>query len=159
MITQKMPRLPRRLWVPIVLAVTACDLHGGSDPEQGEVTPQVRKKRPMPTLPTEIDAKLQALVDKARDDLITRLEVQKLDAKDIKVLRAERVTWRTSALGCPLPDRGYTMVLTPGVLVLLRAEGGNYEYHSTLMGPPFLCEPAGRIETPAPPGNYSLDPT
>jgi len=101
---------------------------------------------------------MQQFVDAARADLIHRMEQDKADDLDIKVLQAERVTWRSSALGCPLPDRGYKMVLTPGILIVLRAGGTDYEYHSTLRGPPFLCEPPGRIETPAPRDN-ALDPT
>ena len=118
--------------------------------------PHSKDKRPLPQ--AQLDASLQALVDDARADLIQRLERQQLDAQNIMMLRAERVTWRSAALGCPLPDRGYKMVLMPGVLILLRAAGINYEYHSTLRGPPFLCEPPGSIETPAP-RNHSLDPT
>jgi hypothetical protein len=118
--------------------------------------PQSKDKRPLPQ--AELDSTLQALVDDARADLIQRLERQQLDAENIKMLRAERVTWRSPALGCPLPDRAYQMVLAPGVLILLRIAGTNYEYHSTLRGPPFLCEPPGRIESPAP-SNHSLDPT
>jgi len=105
-----------------------------------------------------MDAKLQALVDIARADLLERLAPRKLDAQHFKVVQAERVTWRSGALGCPMPDRGYMMVLTPGVLIRLHADGTTYEYHSTLRGPPFLCEPPGRIETPAP-RDHSLDPT
>jgi hypothetical protein len=123
--------------------------------------PQSKDKRPL--LQAELDPTLQALVADARADLIQRLERQQLDAQNIMaqniiIVRAERVTWRSAALGCPLPDRRYKMVLVPGVLILLRAAGTSYEYHSTLRGPPFLCEPPGRIETPAP-GNHSQDPT
>ena len=101
---------------------------------------------------------LQRLVEEATADLVDRLAKQKSGPAEIRVLQADHVTWRSSAAGCPLPDRGYKMVLTPGVLIRLHADGAVYEYHSSLRGPPFLCEPPGKIETPAP-GNSSLDPT
>lgn len=151
-----MSRRLRWPWVPIVFAVASCDFHEVAVSEPIALMPQSKDKRPLP--PVGLDSTLQALVDVARADLIQRLERQQRDAQNIMVLRAERVTWRSGALGCPLPDRGYKMVLAPGVLILLGAAGTSYEYHSTLGGPPFLCEPPGRIETPAP-GNHSLDPT
>ena len=117
-----------------------------------------QSKNTRPSLEKKLDATLQPLVDDARADLVQRLASQQLDAQDAALLQAERVTWRSGALGCPLPDRGYMMVLTPGVLIRLRVGKITYEYHSTLRGPPFLCEPPGRIETPAT-GRYSQDPT
>ena len=146
----------RRVWAPIVFAVASCSCHAVADPESLGPTPQSKDTRPI--LQAELDSTLQAMVDDARADLTQRLEGQQLDAQSIRLLRAERVTWRSAALGCPLPDRGYQMVLAPGVLILFRAAGTSYEYHSTLQGPPFICEPPGRIETPAP-GNQSQDPT
>jgi hypothetical protein len=143
-------------WVLIVFAVASCDLHEVADTESIALMPQSKDKRPLRQ--AELDSTLQALVDVARADLIQRLEHQQLDAQNITMVRAERVTWRSAALGCAQPDRGYQMVLAPGVLIQLRAAGTSYEYHSSLRGPPFLCEPPGRIETPAP-GNHSLDPT
>lgn len=98
------------------------------------------------------------MVDNAKADLVGRLEKQGIDASDISTLQAEQVMWRSSAVGCPQPEVGYLMVLTPGYLVRLRAAGKVYQYHSTLSGPPFLCEPPGRIETPAP-RDSALDPT
>ena len=151
-----MSRRLRRACVLVVFAVASCDLHDVANSESVGLMPQSKDKRPLPQ--AELDSTLQALVDDARADLIQRLERQQLDAENIKMLRAERVTWRSPALGCPLPDRAYQMVLAPGVLILLRIAGTNYEYHSTLRGPPFLCEPPGRIESPAP-SNHSLDPT
>jgi len=118
--------------------------------------PQSKDKRPVQQ--AKLDAKLQSLVDVARADLIERLGRQQLDTQNILVSRAERVTWRSGALGCPQPDRGYKMVLVPGVLIQFRVAGTLYEYHGNPTGPPFLCEPPGRIETPAP-RNHAQDLT
>jgi hypothetical protein len=149
---------PRRRWAGllILLAVASGDLQVYADSGSNELMPQTKGRHPV--LRTELDSTLQGLADEARADLIQRFERQQADVENITLLRAERVTWRSAALGCPLPDRGYKMVLVPGVLILFRAAGTSYEYHSTLRGPPFLCEAPARIETPAP-GNHSQDPT
>ena len=143
--------------VLIVFLVAACSQPDGVANEVAEQAAATEEKRMLPE--TSKTPKLQGLVETATTDLLARLAKQKVDAAEVKVLQAERVTWRSSAVGCPQPDRGYLMVLTPGVLIRLRAAGAVYEYHSTLRGPPFLCEPPGKVETPAPPGNSTLDPT
>ena len=140
----------------IALSVTSCSAPDGVANETPEPTATSADKRTLPE--TSKNPSVQVLVDKATTDLIGRLEQQKIDAADVLTLQAEQVMWRSSAAGCPKPDRGYMMVLTPGVLIRLRAAGQVYEYHSTLRGPPFLCEPPARIETPAP-RDSSLDPT
>jgi hypothetical protein len=140
----------------IVLSATSCSAPDGVANETPEPPATSREKRTLPE--TSKHPTVQVLVDKATADLIGRLEQQKIDAADVSTLQAEEVMWRSSAAGCPKPDRGYMMVLTPGVLIRLRAAGQVYEYHSTLRGPPFLCEPPARIETPAP-RDSSLDPT
>lgn len=137
----------------IAIALASCNVQDVAAPEPVEPMPRAKNDYRKPH--TKVDSALEPLVSHATTDLAER---QQIDVGKIAVLQAERVTWRSGALGCPMPDRGYKMVLTPGVLIRLRADGSVYEYHSTLRGPPFLCEPPGRIETPAPPGN-SLDPT
>jgi hypothetical protein len=144
------------LSIPLLFALVSCGIQSGADSNSVNVMPEPRDGL-SPTGET-VSPELQTLVDIARSDLARRLEQQQLSTDDILVLRAERVTWRSGALGCPLPDRGYMMVLTPGVRILLSANGVNYAYHSSLHGRPFLCEPPGRVETPAPSG-HSLDPT
>ncbi len=115
-------------------------------------------ERTVTTTPKIPDKRLQAMVNSAREDLRKRQGAVALAAEDIAVLRAERVTWRSKAMGCPQPDRAYLMVLTPGVLILLSVGGVNYEYHGGPDGTPFLCEAPAQIETPAP-GGASSDPT
>lgn len=106
----------------------------------------------------KLDKTMQNMVEQARTDLIGRHKAQPPAVDDVEVVRAEYVTWRSAAMGCPLPDRGYPMVLSPGVLIVLRSGGEEFEYHGSRRGTPFLCEPPGKIETPAP-GNSSRDPT
>jgi hypothetical protein len=70
-----------------------------------------------------------ALVDKARADLITRAGVS---AEDISVRSVQEVQWRDGSLGCPQPGMNYIMMITPGYLIILEAEGQAYEYHASL---------------------------
>lgn len=139
----------------IALSVASCSLPDGEADEVPELSAAIEDKRTLPE--TSKNPTVSSLVDTARADLIHRLEQQKTDPGEVMVLQAKRVTWRSSAVGCPQPDRAYLMVLTPGVLIRLRAAGQVHEYHSTLRGPPFLCDPE-RVESPAP-GNADLDPT
>jgi hypothetical protein len=56
------------------------------------------------------------------------------------VIDAKDVIWPNSALGCPQSGMMYAEVLTPGYLILLHAEGQDYEYHAGKNSDPFLCE-------------------
>jgi hypothetical protein len=86
-----------------------------------------------------------AMAAVARNDLATRLGVA---PGEISADPVESVVWRSGALGCPQPDRGYTMALTAGYRIRLRHGQAAYEYHAARGGEPFLC-PAKRIEAPA----------
>ena len=76
-----------------------------------------------------LSPEVAALVEKARQDLITRAGVS---AGDIAVKSVEAVQWRDGSLGCPQPGMGYIMVITPGYLIKLEAQGQAYEYHTSL---------------------------
>ena len=52
-------------------------------------------------------------------------------AADIRVVRADRVTWRDSAAGCPEPGMFYAQVLTPGYWIMLSYRGTEYDYRGT----------------------------
>lgn len=92
----------------------------------------------------------QRLVDVAAADLVQRFGLSGLSPDNpIVVARAEEVTWRDSALGCPMKDMQYAQVLTPGFRIVLEFEGATYAYHSGAGQDPFYC---ARPETPAPHG-------
>jgi hypothetical protein len=136
--------------IGLALAVAAC----GSEPapETGNMQGSNGAKTMDPTkMPVIMD--LDQQVDSARDDLADRLGVA---ADDLRLLEAKAVRWSDSSLGCPLPDRAYTQVVTPGVLVRLAHGKTVYEYHAGTGGTPFLCEPPGVIKPPilAPPGSF-----
>jgi len=98
------------------------------------------------------------LVDVAAADLIERFDLSGLSPDNpILVAVAEEVTWRDSALGCPMKDMQYLQVLTPGFRIVLEFDGATYTYHSGAGQDPFYC---ARPETPAPsttPTPTSLD--
>lgn len=89
----------------------------------------------------------------AINDLAERLGIS---VDEVHSQGMQRVTWRSSATGCPKPDRSYMQVLVPGVLIILQANGVSYRYHATTGGRPFNC-PAGQAESPAPSTDGALE--
>lgn len=75
-----------------------------------------------------VDETLTGLVDEAKADLATRANVPP-DA--ITVQSAEPVEWRDSSLGCPTEGQMYAQVITPGYLIVLEANGKEYNYHAS----------------------------
>jgi len=86
-----------------------------------------------PTLPSG----MEPLVDQAKKDLAQRLSIL---VNQIELIRAESVTWPDASLGCPLPGMAYKQVPEDGALIILQAEGINYEYHTGGNRGLFLCE-------------------
>jgi hypothetical protein len=77
------------------------------------------------------------LIQQAKQDLAQRLDVP---VEDIELVQFEAVVWPDASLGCPKPDMVYAQVLSPGYLVLLKAEGKEYEYHAGKGAEAFYCE-------------------
>jgi len=86
--------------------------------------------------PTQADASLQSLIEKAKADLVKQFAIR---ADQIQVVEARAVTWPDASLGCPQPDLAYAQVLTPGYLVLLEADGKQYPYHADQAEQLILC--------------------
>jgi hypothetical protein len=92
------------------------------------------------------DMDLEQQTGFARTDLATRLGVAE---DELRLLEAAVVSWRDGSMGCPLPDRAYMQVITPGVLIRFAHGKSVYEYHGSRRGQPFLCEPPATVEPPA----------
>ncbi|MBI4338079.1 MAG: galactose oxidase [Chloroflexi bacterium] len=79
------------------------------------------------------------------------------DPGQIRIVRAQEVTWRDTSLGCPEPGQGYLQVLTPGAWLILSFQGREYDYR--IAGPQaFLCtrpEKTGPLEGRALDGFWS----
>lgn len=70
----------------------------------------------------------QSLADVAIADLVARRDV---DPTDVGVVEVEEVTWPDASLGCPQRDMQYQQVLTPGIRVIIEAQGQRAFYHGT----------------------------
>ena len=93
---------------------------------------------------------LQSLIEIAKEDLAQRLFIAK---SQINIVEARDVVWSNASLGCPQPGMMYAEVLTPGYLILLNANGQDYEYHAGKNSDAFYCE------NPSPPGEGMPDNT
>lgn len=70
-----------------------------------------------------------AIVEQAATSLAAELNIPR---GEVTIVRAERVDWPDSSLGCPEPGRAYLQVITSGYRVFLRAKGRDFEYHTSL---------------------------
>ncbi len=75
---------------------------------------------PGPNVPEE--------ANRAIADLAKRLDI---NADRIEVVRVESVEWPDTSLGCPQPGQAYAQVITPGQILVLSANGQEYEYHTS----------------------------
>jgi hypothetical protein len=57
-----------------------------------------------------------------------------LSAKQINLIRAEPTLWPDACLGVARPEMACALVETPGLLVVLEANGQPYEFHTNLDG-------------------------
>lgn len=78
--------------------------------------------------PAVKDPTLEKLIEDAKQDLMQRANVP---ADAITVVSAQPVEWRDSSLGCPIEGMMYAQVITPGYLIVLEANGQEYEYHAS----------------------------
>jgi len=53
-----------------------------------------------------------------------------LPGGDIHLASIEATNWNDSSLGCPQEGFMYAQVITPGYLIMLEAQGQQYEYHA-----------------------------
>jgi hypothetical protein len=93
-----------------ILALAAC----GSSANEGQP--------PASTAPSLPEGANLAIADLAK-----RLDIT---ADQIEAVRVESVEWPDTSLGCPQPGQAYAQVITPGQIVVLSANGQEYEYHT-----------------------------
>jgi hypothetical protein len=74
-------------------------------------------------------------IERVRQDLSKRL---KIDADVIRVTSVEPTEWGGS-LGCPAPERVYTLAIMPGYRLTLEAQGQRYVYHADRTDQFVLC--------------------
>ena len=80
--------------------------------------------------------------DKALAAAITDLAQQRgVSPDEIRLGSMEAVEWSDASLGCPQEGYMYAQVITPGFLIILEAQGEQFEYHTDQAGNVVLCEP------------------
>ena len=84
-----------------------------------------------------VPASSASAIDLLKVDLAARSGAAEAD---IVVLSSEAVQWSDSALGCALPGKDYSKVITPGLRVALELDGKRYDYHTGALGEFVLCE-------------------
>lgn len=66
-----------------------------------------------------------------------------VDADALTVTRADAVTWRDGALGCPEPGMYYTQMLVNGYWIVVETETQRLDYRAQANGYFRLCEQPG----------------
>ncbi len=73
----------------------------------------------------------------ARSEMNRQFNIQDTD---ISIVKVEETEWSDSSLGCPKPGQMYAQVITPGYLIVLSANGKEYEFHASKQNV-ILCKP------------------
>ena len=104
----------RTLFLILILAGTlsACSLFGGNDQSDA------------PDLPEDIES----LVMLAKFDLTLKTGVE---IEDITTVSVEEVNFSDASLGVRQPGVEYEQVVTPGLIIILEADGEEYEYRAS----------------------------
>lgn len=94
----------------------------------------------MPPLPSASPG-TPAQVSPARwQAILADLAARGLPTDAITIEAAERVTWPSSALGCPSPGRVYTQALVEGLRVVVLVGDQRFDYRFGNGDTPKLCE-------------------
>lgn len=75
-------------------------------------------------------------IERVRRDLGIRL---RLNQSAIRLTAVEPTEWQGGALGCPAPERAYTMAIVPGYRLTLEAQGQQFNYHTDRSDQFVLC--------------------
>lgn len=125
---------PPALWLrPLLGAMLAAGSGCAAEPQ----------RTVQPVAPAMND-ELKSLTDAALDEAVRRTG---LDRTQLKVVRAESVTWGDGSLGCPQPGMSYTQALVPGYRIVVRAGAEMLDFHASRRGQLVLC-PRGRSVQP-----------
>ncbi len=63
-----------------------------------------------------------------------------VSADQITLVSMEAQEWSDASLGCPQEGMMYAQVITPGYLIILAAQGQQYEYHTDQAANVVLCQ-------------------
>ena len=125
----------RTATILVLLIVVTAACGAGTEPTATTVATTTTSEGETTTMsPTQGEG--LPIVEPAVTDLARRLGVE---ATEIEVVTAERVTWPDGSLGCPEPGMSYTQALVEGSKVALGHGGRVYLYHAGTDDEPFLC--------------------
>ena len=99
----------------VIGALSACGLLGGNDQNPSSQAP-------------ELPEDLESLVMLAKFDLTLRTGV---DLEKIATVSVEQINFLDTSLGVREPGVEYEAVVTPGLIIILEADGKEYEYHAS----------------------------
>jgi len=132
-------RLVKKRVIPILLAsalsVEACAI------DQTNVRDAVT---PAASQTLKMDRAQQ--IEYCEQDLAKKLGIER---SSIKTVKAEQITWRSGALGCPIPGKHYTQGQVSGFRIVFEVNEKKYRYHASAHGTPFYC-PRPRTKKPTP---------
>ena len=102
------------LVISLILLSSACSLFPDQDSDSEAIPP----------LSEDIDS----LVMLAKFDLSlkTGADIEEMDTESV-----EEFNFADASLGVPEPGVEYAQVITPGYIIILKAEGETYEYHAS----------------------------
>jgi len=136
--------LQSSILIGLMVSLAACK--GTEEPQSPDVSliPNEQVSEPEPE-PVPMPMNLNGQIAAAKTDLAQRLDVP---PESVVLSGAQRVTWRSGALGCPKPGMMYTDALVPGSVIYLQVDNVMHVYHAKVAGEPFYC-PRERVEPPA----------
>lgn len=76
-------------------------------------------------------------------------EITGLTEADVSLISVTAAEFSDTSLGCPEPGKSYAQVITPGYIIILQANGKQYEYHTDQHEAIVLCGTAGNLSTTA----------
>ena len=101
------------LVISLMLVMSACS----QNPEQTEVP-----------VPQGLPEDTESLVLLAKFDLTIKIGV---DLDKISTESIDKTSFADASLGVPEPGVEYPAVVTPGYIIILKADGETYEYHAS----------------------------
>ena len=66
-------------------------------------------------------------------------EITGLTEADVSLISVTAAEFSDTSLGCPEPGKSYAQVITPGYIIILQANGKQYEYHTDQHEAIVLC--------------------
>ncbi len=113
---QNRTRIISCLFISLALLISACSSSSNQDSAPSEAQ--------IPVAPEDLDS----LVMLAKFDLTLKTGI---DIDKIETESTEEFNFSDASLGVAEPGADYAQVITPGYIIMLKADGMTYEYHAS----------------------------